>query len=85
MFLYVLNASPLIAKSLCNVLFAEFFDEVCWCPAHVPWEVDHIDALQDNVVGLHGVRGVEGRTGTQEAVEVNMMHIGSMYTVVLPI
>jgi hypothetical protein len=29
-------------------------------PGDVPWEVDCVDALQDDVVGLHGVGAGEG-------------------------
>ena len=61
MFLDVLDASPLVAKPLCDVVSAELFDERGCCARHVGGEGDHVNALQDDVVRLHRVAGIERR------------------------
>lgn len=45
---------------------AKFLDEfLCSC-SNVAWEVDSINALEDNVVGFHGICASEWRSSGQE-------------------
>ena len=60
-FLDVENAVLLVSEPLCRVVPAQLLDELAGAPGDVAGEVDGVDALQDDVVGLHGVGAGEGR------------------------
>ena len=55
MLLYVPDPSFLVAKPLGGIVPAQLLDEFPGATGYVPGEVDGVDALQNNVVGLHGV------------------------------
>ena len=61
MLLYVPDAALLVAEPLGGVVPAQLLDELAGAPGDVAGEVDGVDALQDDVVGLHGVGAGEGR------------------------
>ena len=63
MLLDILYACPLVAESLRGRLAAKALDEVGRDARDVRREVQHVDALQDDVVRLHGVARGEGRPG----------------------
>ena len=59
----VTDAALLVAEPLGGVVPAELLDQLPGAAGDVPGEVDGIDTLQDDVVGLHGV-GAGERWGT---------------------
>ena len=56
----VLDAVALVAKPLCRALTTQPFDERGSGAGHMLGEVYHVDAFQNDVVSLHGVRGSKG-------------------------
>ena len=59
--------SHLRRKNKLSILIpAEFLDEFLCSGGDVTGEVNGIDALEDDVVGLHGVSSGEGRSASQE-------------------
>ena len=61
MLLNVAYAALLIAQPLGRVVSTQFLDERRRRSGDVPRELYGVDALEDDVVGLHGVRAREGR------------------------
>lgn len=59
--LYVLDASPLVTKALSRVVPTEALDESVGRPCNVSRELHGVNALENGIVGLHGVRPSEGR------------------------
>ena len=66
MLAYVIDAVLLVAKPLHRVFAAEPFDDGDGRLCDVAWEVDLIDAAQNDVVDLHGVAGRE--RGSEDVV-----------------
>ncbi len=60
MLLDVPDASLLVSQPLGGIVSAQLLDELPRPSGDVPGEVDGVDALQDDVVRLHGVRAGEG-------------------------
>ena len=60
MFLNVSDSALLVTESLRGIVPAQLLDELPGPRGDVPGEVDGVDAAQDDVVGLHGVRTGEG-------------------------
>jgi hypothetical protein len=53
--LYVINACPLVTKSFSWYFATETFNErLCWS-TDGSWKLDLIDALEDDIVRLHGI------------------------------
>ena len=61
MLLDVPDSSLLVAQPLRGVVPAELLDELLGAAGDVAGEVDGVDALQDDVVRLHGVGAGERR------------------------
>ena len=66
MLLNISDSSLLISQSLRRIVSAQLLDEFSGSAADVPGEVDGVDALQDDVVGLHRVCAGEWRRAGQQ-------------------
>lgn len=68
----VLYAACLIAQALGGHIAAQTLDEL-HCPAgDVLWECDHVDALQYEIVCLHGIGGTEWRSVKKNKNRLNI-------------
>ena len=65
-FLNVSDAPFLVPQPFRGIISAQFLDQFLGAPRDIAWEINCIDSLQDNVVGLHGVRAGEGRGAGEE-------------------
>ena len=64
--LYVLDAAALVADAVDRVLLAEALDERRGCLGYAARKVDGLDALQNDVVGGHGIVADEGRIAGEQ-------------------
>jgi len=62
MLLNVPDSALLVSQPLGGVVPAQLLDELSGSTGDVAGEVDGVDALQDDVVRLHGVGAGEGRS-----------------------
>ena len=62
----ILKAVLLVADPLGWVVPTQPLDQVGGAAGNLPRELDDVDAPEDDVVGLHGVVGREGRTAKNE-------------------
>lgn len=65
MLLDVPDAALLISEPLGRIVPTELLDELSRAARDVSREIDRVDSLQDDVVGLHGVAASEGRAETR--------------------
>ena len=66
MFLDVAYFALLVAESFGWIVAAEFLDEGRSVAGDIAGEIDSVDALEDDVVRLHGVGSGEGRSAGEE-------------------
>lgn len=71
MFLYLRDASSLIAESLSRIVSTQFLDKVSSVPGYTTGELDSIDSLKDLVVGLHRIRTRERRRAREKLKHKN--------------
>ena len=62
----ILKAVLLVADPLRGVVPTQPLDQIGGAAGNLPRELDDVDAPEDDVVGLHGVVGSEGRTAKNE-------------------
>lgn len=59
MFLYLSNASSLIAESFSRIISTQLLDQISRIPSDTAWEFHGIDTLEDLVVSLHWISARE--------------------------
>ena len=64
-------SSLLVPQSLCRVVSAKFFDEFLGPARDIAGKVNGVNALEDDVVGFHGIGASEGWCSGQELEHEN--------------